>query len=84
MGRQSWIPPGEDSYKVRMFRMRMVCGCYDSGGAYWGCSNRDDGFMYQATTQHGGEIFVRAKTREDAKRQVLEFFEPETTVTFYL
>lgn len=58
--------------------MRMVDGDYDSGGAYWGGWSREHGGMWHAYCCNGhgeeAELFIRAKTREQAKEQVREHY----------
>lgn len=66
MGRLEEIPPGHLRYVVSVCRMKMIDGDYDRGGAYWGAGDHQIGFMYQATTNHGGRIYVRAKRLRDA------------------
>lgn len=78
MGRQNRIPT-ENNLPVKMFLQRLdfVDGAYDKGGAYWGSPAN----IYQARSVdvfafgdslHTIEVFVRADTREEAKRKVSE------------
>jgi hypothetical protein len=60
----------------------MEDGCYDNGGAYWGAGNFQIGWMYHAYDENAfpedrdthGEVFIRAKSREEAKEMILEDF----------
>ena len=72
MGRCDDLPETADENepwpKFRLFRMKMIDGDYDQGGAYWGAGNEQTGFMYRACDPDGTwNIFVRAKSREDAR-----------------
>ncbi len=55
--------------KVRLFRVRFVCGDYDVGGAYWGCGSP----LYAALGEEF-QAFRRAKTRAEAKKLLLHQF----------
>lgn len=53
---------------VHLFRMRMTAdGCYDVGGAYWG-----HGEPLYAAIGDDFQTFVRAKSREIAKKKIQE------------
>lgn len=75
LGRRECIPHDAESIvRVRLRKVRMSAdGCYDQGGAYWGqgtplyCAWGDSG-----TEQ--AEIWVRAKSRTEAKAHVLNSF----------
>jgi hypothetical protein len=75
MGRRDKLPDDtNEPVKLRLVELKMVDGCYDQGGAYWGCWSPSQGGMYRAYGEGSEfvvELFVRAKTRDDAKRQVL-------------
>jgi len=78
MGRRDSIMEPDTKIKFSLRAMRMVDGDYDEGGAYWGAGNSQIGWMYHAIGEgvdYINEMFIRAKNREDAKRQVLEVFE---------
>jgi hypothetical protein len=70
MGRRSWRGhDANESVKVYLRRERLVDGCYDSEGAYWGGPDN----LYRANFDIGDtneDIFLRADSREDAKAQV--------------
>jgi hypothetical protein len=73
MGRRDTIEEPETEIKFHLYRMPMTDYCYDSGGAYWGAGDHQLGFMYHAYgdgPEYVNQIFVRAKTRDDAKAQV--------------
>jgi len=61
----------DDNAKVHLFRVKMVDGDYDDGGAYWGgypseplfCARDDEGDVLQ---------FLRAPNREAAKADLQE------------
>ena len=74
MGRRDNIEGNPE--KLLLQRMRMVDGDYDTGGAYWGGTA---GAMYCAfsadsatTNEIPVMVFVRARSREEAKVLVLE------------
>ena len=77
MGRSNTIPTNIKSAKLYLEKLKWVDGDYDSGGCYWGGGMGDN--IYRA---YGDdiEIFVRAKSRKEAKEEVREDFEG---VTFY-
>ena len=59
--------------KLHLYRMRLIDGDYDNGGAYWGCGNRHIGWMYHVYDvwpTPSTEIFLRARSREEAKEVV--------------
>jgi hypothetical protein len=65
MGREEWTEyTGE---RVRCFRLRMVDGDYDDGGAYWGggCP-----YVYCALSD-SLRLFVRATSRDEAKAKLI-------------
>lgn len=74
MGRSAIIEEPEQSIKFHLYRMPMSsCGCYDSGGAYWGAGDP----MYHAFgdgIDYKNELFIRAKNRNDAKKAVISKF----------
>lgn len=76
MGRRDCIMEPDAEIRFRLYRMPMsACGCYDSGGAYWGASS--SGVMYHAIGEgpdYVNEMFVRAPSREKAKETVLKAF----------
>lgn len=78
MGRNDAIEEPNAQMKFHLYRMPMSsCGCYDNGGAYWGAGDHKIGFMYHAYgygPEFKNEMFVRAKSREDAKAQVKKLF----------
>ena len=59
---------------VKLFRVRFVDGCYDSGGAYWGA-----GEPLYAAIGDGFEWYARARSLEDARSDLLDEF-PELTI----
>lgn len=56
--------------KCHLQYVPFVDGDYDKGGAYWG-GGRYTKPLYCAWNDEG-EIYLRANSREDAKRQLLE------------
>lgn len=67
MGRQEFFEQPEG--KVRLFVVNIDNGGYDDGGAYWGL--QVDGYhIYCATDDKNFRVFVRARSREEAKRAV--------------
>lgn len=84
MGRPNILPENTSAPgKLRMIRLGWHDGDYDAGGAYWG--NSGGTCIYWAKGDLAGEefttqLFVRAKSRAEAKRIVLETL---PHVTFY-
>lgn len=78
MGRDNAIEEPNAHIKFHLYKMPMSpCGCYDSGGAYWGSGNHKIGFMYHAYgygPEFKNEMFVRARTREHAKERIKKIF----------
>jgi hypothetical protein len=62
MGRDSSEPSG----KVRLQRVRLDSGGYDSGGAYWGIGQA----LWCAEDVDGNRKFFRASDREAAKAKL--------------
>ena len=63
--------------KFHLYRMPMVDGCYDTGGAYWGTGSNKLGYMYHAYgdgPQFVNQCFVRARSRNEAKSLVGKVF----------
>lgn len=93
MGRDNHIPRGYPAgVKMHLVRLRFADGDYDAGGAYWGCGNpiywavsdKTDGNFpikkWDGSFVPGRiQVFVRARDREDAARQVMEVL-PECRV----
>lgn len=78
MGRRNTVAEPDAEIKFHLYKMPMsACGCYDSGGAYWGAGSHTTGWMYHAYGDGPlwqNAAFVRAKTRDEAKRLVKELF----------
>ena len=80
MGRSNWTEHRNKPVKFHLERVRGydTGGDYDKGGAYWG--NLWGSPLYQAfgyaqcEEEPAQRIFVRAKTREDAKQEILKTF----------
>lgn len=73
MGRPNDNPANFEAVKVRLERVMLDSGGYDKGGAYWGHSK----LLFVAYTLAGEDTddvqyFLRASSRDDAKRQILE------------
>ena len=63
--------------KFNLYRMPMVDGDYDQGGAYWGGGNPTIGWMYHAYGEGEKfvqELFIRATSRDKAKEEVRKYF----------
>ena len=70
MGRPNLLPDDcNAAIKLHLERLKWVDHDYDSGGAYFGGGNGD--FIYCAYVKEI-RIFVRAKTRVEAKGKVKE------------
>lgn len=59
---------------VTLFRVRMVDGDYDAGGAYWG-----GGTPLYAAIGEGFQFYVRAENLDSARMQILEL-NPNLTI----
>lgn len=68
MGRYGHLHPANEA-KVRVSRVRLDRGGYDSGGAYWGFGEP----LYWVRSDDG-EIsdFFRARDRDEAKEKILD------------
>lgn len=82
-GRADWLPADRTALvKLYLERMRLVDYDYDRGGAYWGGS-AEAGDMYVAHQDVGDttvRIFMRGKSREDAKANIRKVL---PAATFY-
>lgn len=75
MGRPDITPDHNNPIKLHLRKLRWVDGDYDEGAAYWGYVRGEH--IYRAVgygKEELNELFVRAKSREDARKQVLEVF----------
>ena len=80
MGRRDNIPYDYATVrKLHLRRVRMVDGCYDSGGAYWGAGAPLYCAWGESDTEQV-EVFFRACSRDDAKEQARAAF---PNATFY-
>jgi hypothetical protein len=68
MGRRT--QPGDPSgERIHLRRVRIDCGGYDSGGAYWGLGQP----LFEAFTPNGDwSTYFRARDRDAAKAAVRE------------
>lgn len=82
MGRADTIEEPDEPIKFRLYKMPMSsCGCYDSGGAYWGAGRYETGYTYHAYGEGPeslNEMFIRAVSRAAAKSAVLREFKHAT------
>lgn len=76
MGRPDVIEEPGAEIRFRLYRMPMVDGDYDTGGAYWGMGPNSAPMWhaYGDGPKFRDEIFLRAWTREEAKDIVREKF----------
>jgi hypothetical protein len=75
MGRSSYISENiaDQNTPLHLQKLIFVDGDYDKGGAYWG-GGYNLGSMYCAFIPNMETmIFVRAKSRDSAKEQVVDF-----------
>ena len=76
MGRRNAIPDDiQTAGKLYLEKLEWVDGDYDQGGAYWGGGMGDN--IFRATGESATEqieIFVRAKSRKQAKSEVRSIF----------
>lgn len=70
MGRPEWH--GEPVAPLRLFRVEIVDGDYDVGGAYWGATPGQH--LYCATDGEAFRVFIRAVDRWHAQRDLRERF----------
>ena len=82
MGRSDNRTELEFSVRFHLRRMRWVSGDYDEGGAYWGRSMgaADMWHAWGDASEEEQEMFLRAWTREEAKRAIQDRF---PNATFY-
>lgn len=82
MGRRNQ-PEGEPDSPLYLQKLRFVDGDYDTGGAYWGsgdpiwCAFSEEFAKSTTTADDSLRIFVRARTREEAKKLVAEQFKED-------
>ena len=79
MGRRTDLRSDGEPIKLCLRKVPFIDGCYDQGGAYWGSPAN----LWVAWGDDGDEvnaIYIRADTRADAKRQILEH---RANATFY-
>jgi hypothetical protein len=82
MGRDDGVYEPDAAIQFNLYRLEIKQG-YDAGGAYWGDGSYKTGVMYRAYgdgPEWRNEMFVRATSREEAKKQVLAKFK---NATFY-
>lgn len=74
MGRRKSTPDDrQERIRFRLVRMYLDSGGYDEGGAYWGHGDP----LYRAFGEGPvgvNELFVRGKTRDEAKAKIREYF----------
>ena len=76
MGRPNRLPQDVNALiKLRMERLKWVDGDYDEKGAYWGNSS---GASIYCAYMSNVQIFVRAKSRKDAKSLVRDILPAAT------
>ena len=80
MGRRNSLPNDPHaSIKLNMEKLQWVDHDYDKGGAYWGGGSGDNIYWAYGEESKSGhnfnevEIFVRAKSRKEAKEYVREY-----------
>lgn len=69
------------SARLRLSQVPLDSGGYDPGGAYWGAPDwrrhgdpKATACLYCAEDHEGGTLYLRAWTRDEAKRKVLAKF----------
>lgn len=62
------LPASQESVKLRLQRLPFVDGCYDRWRAYWGAPAN----VWCAWAGDDIQVFVRADSRDEAKRKVLK------------
>ena len=75
LGRRDWglIEHRERPMKMHLQRVKFVDGDYDLGGAYWGGHPSEPLFCAWAEAVDA-RVFVRAKDRSHAKREIKKHF----------
>jgi len=73
MGRRNNIPEDMTTVgKLHLVRLKWIDGDYDEGYCYWGGGIGDNIYWaYGETASEQVEIFVRAKSRNEAKLKVM-------------
>ncbi len=80
MGRSNYIPLDNASVKkLHLIKLQWIDGDYDNGGAYWGNSGGTNIYWAYENSKESdndsiAEIFIRAKSRKDAREQVIATF----------
>lgn len=69
MGRATRHNSAQESPRFYLRRVRLDSGGYDPGGAYWGI---DEPLYWFASEDGETEGYLRATSRESAKRQIRE------------
>ena len=69
MGRPGWNQEDRENPKIRLQRIRLDSGGYDSGGAYWG---HGQPIWWAWSDNDEMNITLRAPSRESAKAKVRE------------
>ena len=84
MGRRNNIPDANEPVKLSLVKLKWYDGDYDEGGAYWGYTKGTNIYWAHGNSLCPSEydasplkfkdidIFVRAVSRDDAKKQVRE------------
>ena len=70
MGRLHWCE--NPRARCRVFRLRMVDGGYDQGGAYWGAPANI--YACQSQAEDTVQLFTRATSRKAAKDHFLRLY----------
>jgi hypothetical protein len=81
MGRGDTTSDASAPVEFEIVRLRWVDGDYDEGGAYWGRDTASREYIFRAAGESEAgpeEVFLRARTLDDAKAQVLAAY-PEAT-----
>ena len=72
MGRPNVLPKnGGPPHALRLEELGSDDADYDTGGAYWGLSDRE-GWVWCAWNTDGVRIYVRGKDRFEARQNVLK------------
>jgi hypothetical protein len=78
MGRPNRLPDDlKAPIKLRLKALRLFDAAYDAGGAYWGATP-GTGIFWAYNSKENVQVFVRAKNRAAAKREVTELL-PKAT-----
>lgn len=60
--------------ELTVIKVKLVDGCYDEGGAYWGMNSVEAGKLYRLHSEYGDDFFLRAKDRKQVCQKALAVY----------